>query len=161
MEYVVEVLAEPRVGLRSVLGVRKLHATPALTWYDRSHDVQYICDNTNALEKVSHARRGCVPEALVHSEQVPVLFTHRDTWVPELADHVLGIIGRSVWRLCHLHGFRIDPWFLRSRLWRLCPTVRRWPRSEPLPRLRLETRDARRSASRTVRRTIPASRATP
>ena len=63
----IEVLAEPSLDLRPVLGVRELHATPALAG---DHGRDYLHDifrHPDSLEHVDHARRGRVPEAFVES----------------------------------------------------------------------------------------------
>ena len=61
-------VSKPNLNFRSVLGVRKLHATLALAWYDRVHYVQDVLGHTGPLQEGYHPRSARMPESFVHAE---------------------------------------------------------------------------------------------
>ena len=68
LDDMVEMFSKPCLNFRSVLGVRKLHATLALAWYDRVHYVQDVLGHTGPLQEGYHPRSARMPESFVHAE---------------------------------------------------------------------------------------------
>ena len=68
LDDMVEMFSKQGLNFRSVLGVRKLHATLALAWYDRVHYVQDVLGHTGPLQEGYHPRSARMPESFVHAE---------------------------------------------------------------------------------------------